>query len=112
MAPPPPPPPSLCTPRLSLQRSPLQASDLWNLELPEGQSVLSVPYGVLFLAGSALLFLVYLEWLLEVGGGWSRGRAVGPVAVRCTGCWRGSLRPSPLLLLCRCMRWRPAGARR
>lgn len=62
----------------------LQAHDLWALELPEGQSVLSKPYGMFAIAGSVSLLLIYIKWLAEVRGVFhTRGAQPGARPVVC-----------------------------
>lgn len=56
-----------------LAHLPLQAHDLWVLQLPAGQSVYNRPYGIFFIAGSWVVTMIYAKWLLEVGPQWGRG---------------------------------------
>lgn len=43
----------------------IRAVELWNLELPDDQSVFNIPYGLLLVAGSALMLLIYIKWFAQ-----------------------------------------------
>ena len=52
---------------------------MWNLDLPDGMSVMNTPYGMLFMSGSLIIALIHIK-VNRPGGGGTGGTVAGKLS--------------------------------